>query len=66
MCTYISTAKKQVKLAKKPAADEFLFYIALRLSSFTDSFKLVQRTFRNESITLLEINLVPNLLNHVT
>ena len=44
----------------------FFFTFALRLSSFTDSFKLVQRAFRNESITLLEINLVPNLLNHVT
>ena len=29
MCTYISTAKKQVKLAKKPAVDEFLFYICI-------------------------------------
>ena len=44
----------------------FFFTFVLRLSSFTDSFKLVQRAFRNESITLLEINLVPDLLNHVT
>ena len=53
--------KKQAKHAKSsPTTGEFFFTFVLQSSTFPDSFKLVQSTFRGGSITFLEINLLPN------
>ena len=61
----ISGSKKWAKRAKKPACRQKFFYNLIAILTFCDSFKLVQRDFCGESITFLEITLVPNSLNNV-
>lgn len=53
-------AKKQAKQAKKPDEDAFFFTLTLRLSTFHNSFRLLQRAFHKGSVMFLKINLVPN------
>ena len=38
----------------------FFFIFALQFPTFRYSFKVVQRAFHSESMTVLEIELVPN------
>lgn len=58
----IAGKKKQAKNAKKVGTGIFFFFFifALQFPTFRDSFKVVQRAFHSESMTVLEIELVPN------
>ena len=47
-------------MLKRWAQAFFFFIFALQFPTFRYSFKVVQRAFHSESMTVLEIELVPN------
>ena len=61
----LAEAKSEQSEQKKPACRQKFFYNLIAILTFCDSVKLVQRDFCGESITFLEITLVPNSLNNV-
>ena len=55
-----TSKKSEQRDLKSPPQVKILLTFVLRFLTFRDSFKLVQRAFWGGSITLFEINLVPN------